>query len=421
MATLFLYTLATVLFSPLIFIFLGIRWVKGKEDHARFAERMGICKKPRPDGTLIWMHGASVGECLSMLPLVNKILSENPTAHVLVTSGTVTSAALMAKRLPERAFHQYIPVDFPWAAELFVKHWKPTAVLWFESEFWPNLLQSIYLARVPLFLLNGRISDKSFARWQKMPAFIRAVQSLFTLSFGQTKEDARRLQVLGAPEVASVGNIKYAAGQSPFDAEELLRLRNAIGVRPNFTMASTHANEEELGVAVYQKLRQNFVDPLLILVPRHPNRADDIESMCVKQGLVVARRSRNELPTREAHVYLADTIGEMGLLYQLSDLVFVGGTLIPFGGQNMLEPMRMGRVVFIGPHAFNFREIVAEAKADNALIEVANTDELSERIAFYLLHPTDGEALAARATALATSQMGVLDRVYAVLKERIGL
>ncbi len=421
MATLFFYTTVTVLFSPLIFILLGIRYVKGKEDHARFNERLGLCKKQRPTGTLFWMHGASVGECLSMLPLVRKLLEENPTAHVMVTSGTVTSAALMANRLPERAFHQYIPVDFPWAARAFVKHWQPTAVLWFESEFWPNMLKSINAKKIPLILLNGRISDRSFERWQKMPGCIRAIQSLFTLSLGQTKEDARRLKVLGAQDVACVGNIKCAAGMSPFDPAELQKMKDCIGTRPSWTMASTHANEEEQGVSVHQTLAKTYPDLLTIFVPRHPNRADSIETMCQKNGLTVARRSRGELPTADTAVYLADTIGEMGLLYQLSDLVFVGGSLIPFGGQNMLEPMRMKRIVFIGPHAFNFREIVAEGKADNALIEVQDVTELAEKLLFYFKNPEQGMALAQRATELATSQMGVLDRVYQLLKERIGL
>ncbi len=421
MATLFFYTAATVFFSPIIFILLGIRYLKGKEDHARFNERLGLCRKKRPAGTLFWMHGASVGECLSMLPLVRKILAENPTAHVMVTSGTVTSAALMADRLPERAFHQYMPVDFPWAAKAFVKHWHPTAVLWFESEFWPNMLKSIHAKKIPLILLNGRISDRSFRRWQKMPGFIQALQSLFTLSLGQTKEDARRLSVLGAPESACVGNIKYAAGISPFDPVELQKIKDCMGNRPSWTMASTHANEEEQGVGVHQTLVKTFPDVLTIFVPRHPNRADSIEAMCRKNGLTVARRSRGELPTADTSVYLADTIGEMGLLYQLSDLVFVGGSLIPFGGQNMLEPMRLGRVVFIGPHAFNFREIVAEGKADESLFEVEDAAALAEKLLCHLKNPEQNAAIAERASVLASSQMGVLDRVYHILKERITL
>ncbi len=418
MATLFLYRLLTIIGSPLIAGLLLFRFYRGKEDKKRFAERLGICRKRRPNGKLVWMHGASVGECLSMLPLVKKLLAENRNLTVMVTSGTVTSAGLMAVRLPEKAFHQYLPVDFPWATKAFVKHWKPDLVLWFESDFWPNMLSAVRENNIPLVLLNGRISDKSFARWQKLPVMIKAIQNLFTLSFGQTQEDARRLKVLGANDVVSVGNLKFAATYPPFDLTELKAMKKIIGERPCWCMASTHANEEKIGMQTHLEIAREYKNLLTIIAPRHPNRGDEIEKMLIKNGLTVARRSQGESITSQTNVYLADTIGEMGLIYQLSPYVFVGGSLIPFGGQNMLEPMRLHRAVIIGPYAFNFREIVAKAKKANALVEVADGAGLTQQLLSFLMKPAGAEKMAVRAEKMATSEMDVLNRVYDILHER---
>ena len=421
MTTLFLYRFLTIIGSPLIALLLLFRYYRGKEDKKRFGERLGFCCQKRPSGKLVWMHGASVGECLSMLPLVKKLIEENKNLSVMVTSGTITSAALMATRLPKGAFHQYIPVDFPWAAKAFVKHWQPNLVLWFESDFWPNLLSAINQAHVPLVLLNGRISDKSFARWQKIPVMIRSIQNLFTLSFGQTEEDARRLKILGAKDVISVGNLKFAATYPPFDLQELKNMKKIIGSRPCWCMASTHANEEEIGMKVHLEIMKEYVNLLTVIAPRHPNRADEIEKMFHKNGLTVARRSRGEQITSHTQIYLADTIGEMGLIYQLTPYVFVGGSLIPFGGQNMLEPMRLHRAVMIGPHAFNFREIVAKAKKSKALIEVADIQALTQQLLLFLMKPANAEKIAVRAEKIATSEMSVLDKIYTILHKRFNV
>ncbi len=421
MAILFLYRLCTILLSPFIFIWLLIRLYKGKEDKDRFNERLGFPRKKREKGKLIWFHGASVGECLSMMPLIKKILEENQSLQVMVTSGTVTSAALMATRLPKRAFHQFLPIDFPWAVKKFVSYWHPDLALWVESEFWPNMLCAIHRQKIPLVLLNGRISDKSFARWQKVSYVIHAVQSLFSLSLGQSQEDARRLRVLGANDAVSVGNLKFSAISSPFDMKELKTLKKLIGDRPCWCMASTHSNEEEMGAYIHTEIKKEYKNLLTVFAPRHPNRGDEIEKMLKKKGLRGARRSRGEMITPKTDAYLADTIGEMGLIYQLAFYVFVGGSLIPFGGQNMLEPMRLRRAVYIGPYAFNFREIVARAKKEKALIEVKDKEDLTKQLLSSMLKPDAAEKMSLRAETLATSEMSVLDRVYRLLDERFKL
>ena len=418
MIFLFLYQLGWILFSPLLAILFVIRWLKGKEDRKRFKERLGCASCKRPEGNLIWMHGASVGECLSMLPLIQKLLDEDKKLHIMVTSGTVTSANLMKKRLPNRAFHHYFPIDFPGATARLIRHFQPNSVFWFESEFWPNALFSFKKARVPLILLNGRISDKSFKRWKKLPFIIRPLLSCFSLTLGQSPENEERLKKLGSSATACVGNIKCASPASPYSETELKNLKDALGERPCWCGASTHDNEEEIMADIHLHLKNDFPNLLTISVPRHPDRADKLQEMFEKKGLHVARRSRGQKITANTQIYLADTIGEMGLLYQLAPIVFVGGSLIKFGGQNMLEPMYWGKVVFVGPHAFNFRAFMAEGKKRKALREIPNGPALQEQIRYFLMHPEDAQKIGQRAHEMAISEMAVLDRLYQLLKDK---
>ena len=279
MIGLFLYQLLFILCLPIGVVIFVWRFIKGKEDKKRWLERWGQPRCARQDGKLIWMHGASVGECLSMLPLIHRLLEKDETLHIMVTSGTVTSANLMATRLPERAFHHYLPLDVPGAASRLIRHFKPQAAYWFESEFWPTTLNAFKKAGVPLVLLNGRISDRSFARWQKHPSFIKMMLSCFALTLGQSEEDRRRLEVLGSPNTACVGNIKCAAPASPFAPSELAKLKSQIANRPCWCGASTHHNEEEQLADVALNLKSDFPNLLTISVPRHANRADEIQKM----------------------------------------------------------------------------------------------------------------------------------------------
>ena len=248
-----LYTYLTYITYPFIRILLWKRRKKGKEDAVRYRERMGYYTKERPEGQLVWIHGASVGECLSTMPLIEKLVKDGH--QVMLTSGTVTSATLMEKRLPEGAFHQYVPVDYPSFVKRFLKHFKPDIGMFIESDFWPNLLSLSKKARIPLVLLNGRISDKSFARWQKALFLMKPIQNLFTLSFGQTQEDARRLQVLGAQNTVCVGNLKFAANPPPLNEEELKRMKEEIGTRHVWVAGSTHEDEEKQEAEVHILLK----------------------------------------------------------------------------------------------------------------------------------------------------------------------
>lgn len=418
MILLFLYQVLFLLLSPVILIVFGVRLIKGKEDKHRWRERFGKPGCARPMGKLIWMHGASVGECLSMLSLIKCLLDKDPELHIMVTSGTVTSAEIMKKRLPERAFHHYLPIDAPGFTTRLIHHFKPQAVFWFESEFWPTTLAAIKKSQTPLILLNGRISDRSFARWQKHPQVIQAMLSCFTYTLGQSEEDARRLKVLGSPNTDCVGNIKCAATASPFNAQELKDLLDKIGQRPAWVMASTHGPEEEMMLKTIESLKQQFPNLLTICAPRHPNRAEELKKMFEAHGLKVAQRSQKEELTVQTDIYLSDTLGEMGLIYQLAPVVFVGGSLIPFGGQNMLEPMYWSRVVCVGEHTQNFRAFMKMGKEKQTVIEVKDALELGEKIAYYLTHLTEQQQMSHRAHEMAVSEMAVLDRLYAFLQKQ---
>ena len=406
-----LYAALSYLAYPFVWVLLRLRLRHGKESPERINERKGRYTQPRPEGKLIWIHGASVGECLSTLPLIEKLVKSG--VQVLVTSGTVTSANLMAKRLPKGAFHQFIPVDLPTYAAGFIKHFHPDVGLFIESDFWPNILRAAHKANVPLILLNGRISDRSFARWQMALWFIRPMLSLFSLAFGQTQEDARRLTELGARQTVCVGNLKFAALPPPVKDQELAEAREAIGRRPVWVAGSTHDDEEVQAADVHLFLKRIYPDLLTVIVPRHPDRAADIEKKIKAKGLSVHLRSRKE--DMDADVYIGDTIGEMGLFYQLSPLVFVGGSLVPFGGQNMLEPMQFGACTLVGPYAFNFKEIVERADSERALVVVKDKDELAKRLDFFLQNVRAREQVSQRAVALATSERAVLERVYSRL------
>ena len=349
-----------------------------KEHPTSFNERLGNYKVPRPQGKLYWMHGASVGESVSMLPLIDKLLKEDPELSILVTTGTLTSAEIMAKRLPKRAFHQFIPFDVPAFAQKLIKHFKPDAVLCFESELWPSLLSEIKKAKIPLVLVNGRVSNKSFETWKKFKFVSKELLGYFSLCLGQSEQDKNRLILLGAPKADCVGNLKFAGMPLPIDENKLNVLKEQIGDRPVFLLSSTHNDEEERFALYLPWFKDNVDRVLTIVVPRHPNRGDDIVRMYRCRHFNVAQRSREEDITPETDIYVADTIGEMGLWYALSAISFIGGSLIPHGGQNFMEAARDKNAVLVGPNMQNFVEMMNRARFYDAVYQVDSAEDAVE-------------------------------------------
>ncbi len=409
-------TLIRILYPLVIKRYIKKRQLNGKEDVKRFNERIGRPSKKRPEGKLIWLHGASVGESLSMLPLINKLLESYPDSHVMVTTGTVTSAEVMEKRLPERAFHQYIPIDNPAFVTRFIRHWQPDLVLWFESDLWPALLSGIKRKNIPLILVNGRISNKSFKRWQQFDFISKELLDCFTFCLGQSEEDAYRLRVLGAKNSMCLGNLKYAGINPPVDPDKKAEIEKQINGRPLWVVSSTH-HDEELKIGRFLKDTNTEIPGLLTLIaPRHPNRGPEIQEQLNGLGLKTALRSKGEKISPDTNVYIADTIGEVGIWYDLSPIVFIGGSLIPHGGQNFMEPSRFRDAVIVGPYMHNFTDAMNRAKKADAVIQVNDAAELENMLLQLLQNKDLLEAKRSLAYNWAYGEAKVLDGIVEKIK-----
>lgn len=406
-----LYRVMSTVSGPAINWYLQQRLARGKEDRLRFDERKGIGHISRPAGPLIWIHGASVGESLTVLPLINKILESRPGLQVLVTTGTVTSATILHERLPQGAFHQYVPIDRQAYVRRFLDHWRPQLALWTESEFWPNLVTMTGDRGIPLILVNGRVSPESFAGWQRFRGLMKRMLRCFTLCLAQADADADRLRDLGAPRVEVVGNLKYAAPALPADLGNLDFLRDHIGTRPCWLAASTHPGEEILVGDVHQSLRTRHPNLITIIVPRHPDRGEAIAETLSECGLTVTRRSSGDAIVSKTDIYLADTLGELGLFFRLSPISFIGKSLVDQGGQNPLEPARLGSAVLFGPHMWNFAEISRRLLDSNAAEEVSNANALAAAVDRLLADPELRASRGRRGIIIADSENDVLDRV----------
>jgi len=414
-----LYRLATRAALPVVKLFLARRTRRGKEDPARRGERFGIAAKPRPAGPLIWAHAASVGESLSLLPLIDRLLARLPMAEMLVTSGTVTSATLLAQRLPPRAFHHYVPIDHPAAVAGFLDHWRPDLALWVESELWPNLVADTHRRGVPMVLLNAKMSERSMRGWRRFPGMIGQLLGCFDLVLAQDAAQAARLNRLGAWAAVTVGDLKSSAAPLPADPVELERLQQAIGDRPVWLAAQTHEGEETIVAAAHGILAARHPDLLTLLAPRHPNRADAITGLLTAQGLTVARRSAGDPIEPTTAVYLADTMGEMGLVYRLGGIVLVAGSLLApgtLGGHNPIEPALLGAAILHGPDMVNCAANTAALHVADAALEVSDAASLAATVAALLAKPARRRAMGRAAQAAAEAQSGVVDGVMARLE-----
>ncbi len=411
-----LYRGATIALWPLAALYLSRRRTQGKEDPERFTERRGFAARRRPEGPLVWIHAASIGEALSVLSLIDRLLAERPALSILVTTGTVTSARLLADRLPsDRAWHQYVPVDHPAFVRRFLDHWHPNLAIWIESELWPNLISSARDRDIPLLLLNGRMSQRSFRGWQRWPALIRPLLQSFDLCLAQDQAQAQRFAGLGAVSVDSVGDLKSAAAPLPVDFQKLETMRQQVGTRPHWLAASTHHGEEAAAAAVHRQLALSRPDILTIIAPRHPARGDAIVSLLAAQGLTVARRSRTEPITTGTQIYLADTLGELGLFYRFADIAFIGGSLAPVGGHNPLEAALLDCAILYGPDMSNCAAIADTLARDGGAMEVADAAALAVAVAHLMDDRVLRDTTAAAAQRIANNNTVVLDSVMARL------
>lgn len=374
------YSILGTSLTPALTLWLERRARRGKEDPFRMGERFGYASLPRPEGTLVWLHAASVGEAQSVLTLVRALLAQHAFLSVLITTGTVTSAALIAQQHLPRVVHQFVPIDTPASVRRFLNHWRPDMALWVESEFWPQLLWQLQARHIPALLINARISQKTFEGWKRWPRTIHSLLQSFTSIYAGSAEDANRLRALGAHDVREAGNLKFDAAPLPVDNKLLDELRRQTNGRHVLVAASTHANEEHYVAQAHTHAAQQFPQLLTIIVPRHATRGDSIAADLRAKGYVLAQRSKSDPISPTTQIYLADSMGELGAFYSIADVVFMGGSLIAHGGQNPLEAARFGKALLTGPHTHNFASIIAAFEAAHAIEVVADKGALAHAI-----------------------------------------
>ncbi len=399
-----LYAGMSTSLRPAVSLLLSRRQKAGKEDPHRISERRGIAGMERPEGPLFWLHAASVGELVSILPIVDAIRAKN--IHVLVTTGTLTSAAVAAKRLPAGAIHQFVPLDIPTYVRRFYRHWQPDMAIFAESEIWPNLMHTALKRRIPLGIVNGDMSERSFRRWQKLRGFIGPLLSRLDFCLTQSEMDAERFQVLGAVGAKNIGNLKFDAAVLPFDKEALLKVTAITSRRPVWLAASTHEGEDEIVLAAHMDVAQKHRQLLTIIVPRHPHRGEAIADLARAKGLNVRLRSKGEEPNILTDVYVADTMGELGLFYRAVPIAFVGASLVaPGGGHNPIEPAQLDTAILHGPQIGNFIETYAAFAESGGTCEVKDGQALAAQLDLWFSKP--GEiAKAAEAAARTVASLG---------------
>lgn len=400
------------LLRPALRLLLGIRMRRGKEDPLRVAERRGRASLPRPDGPLVWVHCASVGETNAVLPLIEKLVARR--VPVLLTTTTVTASKVAADRLPDGAIHQFAPLDVVTYLERFLAHWRPTLALFVESELWPIALDELARADIPRIVVNGRMSKRSARGWARFPLVHNAIFSRITEVFAQSADDAERFRTLGVAQVRDLGNLKYDGAPLPAEPEALEALRAALGERPRWLAASTHPGEEALIAEVHRTLAAHLTDLVTMIVPRHPERGPEIRAE-LAGGRPVALRSAGDPLPADGGLYVADTLGELGLFFRVASVVLMGGSLVEKGGQNPLEPARLGCAVITGPHTDNFQAVYRALISVGGGIKVDGPVALAE-VVERLIHDPDEVALVAETGAqVALAQSGAVDRTLAAL------
>jgi len=408
------YRLVTRLLEPLAPRLLDARVKQGKEDPVRVDERLGLTSLARPAGNLVWLHGVSVGETLSLLPVIGRLRHARPDLTVLVTSATLTSATLLAKRLPAGVIHQFAPVDGPAAVAAFLDHWTPSLAVFVESELWPNLILGARRRGVKLVLASARITEKTVEGWRRFPGAVREILSAFDRILPQDQTSAARLESLGARIDGHV-NLKLSGEAPPHDPAAFTRLSAAIGDRPVVVAASTHDGEEIALVRALDKLTDRLC---LILVPRHPDRRADIAAALSRDGYRFALRSQGREPDRDTDLYVADTLGEMGLFLRLADVVVMGGSFSaaletpPVGGHNPLEPARLGKPAVTGPDMTNWAAVTGALSDAGGLVIVQAPWDLPAVIAPLLADDAEAKRMGDRGRRAAAEAGSGLDRLW---------
>ncbi len=366
-----------ILLSPIIIL---VRILKNKEDKIRFKEKFCFFSKNRRSGKLIWFHGSSVGEVLSILPLIEKLEKKKSIKQILITSSTLSSSKVLAKYKLKKTIHQFFPVDSNLLTTKFLNYWKPSLAIFIESEIWPNMFKNIKKKSIPLVLLNGRITNKSFNRWQTFPFLSKTLFESFDICLCQNKETKKYLKKLGAKKIKFLGNLKYSESKLKENDNFDKKFKKIFKNRKIWCAASTHNHEEKICALAHKKLKNNIKNLLTIIIPRHTHRTNNIVQEIEELGLKTQIRSFESKIKKNTDVYIVDSYGESKSFYKICDTVFLGGSIINRGGQNPLEPLRLGCKVLHGPHIQNFEEVYNLLKKNNLSLKFNNTNQLVKLI-----------------------------------------
>jgi 3-deoxy-D-manno-octulosonic-acid transferase len=417
----FIYSCLFYLLIPFILLRLLWRGIKAPAYRSRWRERFALYNQKFPQG-VIWFHAVSVGEAEALFPLVRQIQKQHPDAKLLITTTTPTGSARVKAVMRETVAHVYLPYDVPDAVNRFMQCFKPKLAVIMETEIWPNLFISCGKNNIPLYIINARLSAKSSRGYQKIPTLVHPALAQVSLIATQTQDDASRFIAIGADceKVKILGNIKFDVEIPPAIIEHGLQIKADL-FRDRFVwlIASTHKDEEAMFLEIYKEIKQKIPELLLVLVPRHPERFADVKKLCEQLQLSVVMRTSGDRVNTENDVYLVDTMGELKMLYAASDVAFVGGSMVPRGGHNILEAAAVGVPVMFGPYMVNFKEIARGVLSHNAAIQCQNKDELVNSILALYEQPAYREALAEKGREFVRENQGAIARICAMLDQVI--
>lgn len=398
---------------PMIGVYVAMRATRGKEQRERRGERYGKPSVPRPPGPLVWVHAVSVGETGAVAAIITRLRANN--INVVLTTGTVTSATMAVERFGNTVMHQYVPLDLKPAVSRFLHHWKPDLAIFAESEIWPMTILELGARRIPQVLINGRMSDRSFRRWQNRIALAESLFENFAHVAAQSERDAERFEALGARPVTVSGNLKADVPLPPVEPDLVAQMKTRVANRPVWLAISTHEGEELAAARVHRALRKLWPRLLTVVVPRHPARSDELAQMFHKLGLRVARRSHDSLPVSDTEVFLGDSIGEMGLYLRMGKIAFVGRSLTARGGQNPLEPAMLGCAVLTGPNIANFEDIYSRFLETRAARVIDDDRALAKAVNHMLGNEALCDAMAKAGARVITDMEGALERTWSTL------
>ena len=378
----FLYNIANLIFYPIYCLILFVRILKNKDNTKSAIQRLGVIQIKKPEGKLIWMHAASVGESMVAITLTKALNKLYPNVNFLITTGTLSSAKILEKSLPKNATHQFVPLDNIIIVKRFLSHWKPDLGIFIESEFWPCLI-SESAKKFDIIVVNARLSDKSYSRWMDRKGLFNTIVSYFKLVATQSATDLKKYKELGCKKAINLGNLKFANKELDVDEKQLKDLKNIFQNKQLFVASSTHAEDEEVTLQIIKDFKKNKVDYYPIIILRHPERRSEISRKCRDLGLSFTLRSENKSPSLQDDLYIVDSFGELGLFYSLSNITFIGGSF-KRGGHNLVEPAYFDNIIILGPDMSNFQNIATDMIQGGCAIQITDKEELATKILLFL-------------------------------------